>query len=280
VGRGSIFTLTIDTGPLDNVPMIRRSASDLMALRSTPEPEPPRSLPPCRILLVEDGVTNRKLITLVLERAGARVRAAENGQAGVEAVNWESFDLILMDMQMPIMDGYTATRELRRQGCAVPIIALTAHAMKGDEAKCREAGCTGYLAKPVDPRRLLVAVADALGDAASRRKAPERTSAERPLTSSLAMDDPEFRAIVEEFVERLREQLTALRAAQERGDRQTIRELAHWLKGAGGTAGFEELTRPASNLERIASEGSQDKIAAVISELDELFHRIQMPVGA
>jgi CheY-like chemotaxis protein len=101
-------------------------------------------LPGARVLLVEDGDTNRKLIGLILRRAGATVVATENGQVGVDAALQQPFDLILMDMQMPVMDGYTATRLLRDRGVAVPIVALTAHAMRGDEGKCRDAGCSSH----------------------------------------------------------------------------------------------------------------------------------------
>ena len=87
-----------------------------------------------RVLVVDDGDTNRKLIQLVLGRAGAQVEAAENGLQAVTRATTESFDLILMDMQMPIMDGYAATAELRARGLTIPIIALTANAMKWDEA--------------------------------------------------------------------------------------------------------------------------------------------------
>jgi PAS domain S-box-containing protein len=108
-GRGSVFSLTIPTGPLDGVGRIQLSTAEATPSRSVVAEQPAATLPPCRILLVEDGVTNRKLITLILDRAGATTRCAENGQAGVEAASREPFDIILMDMQMPVMDGYRAT---------------------------------------------------------------------------------------------------------------------------------------------------------------------------
>src|SRR5262249_60619224 len=101
------------------------------------------------VLLVEDGETNRDLVSLVLTEAGATVVTAENGKAGVELARAQPFDLILMDMQMPVMDGYTAARTLRSLGIETPIVALTAHAMRDDVDKCLAAGCSGYLAKPV-----------------------------------------------------------------------------------------------------------------------------------
>ena len=113
-----------------------------------------------RVLLVDDGRDNQRLIGLYLKRAGATVSAAADGLAAVEAVaeaeqSGKSFDLILMDMLMPVMDGYTATQSLRGQGCAIPIVALTANAMSGDRNKCLEAGCDDYLSKPVAPRDLV-----------------------------------------------------------------------------------------------------------------------------
>jgi PAS domain S-box-containing protein len=304
-GRGSTFTVSVATGPLEGVVMRRGIASDLVVAT---RPAAAGNLPPCRILLVEDGATNRKLIGLILERAGARVRTAENGQAGVEAAALESFDVVLMDMQMPVMDGYSAARELRRRGFTRPIVALTAHAMTGDERKCREAGCSGYLTKPIKPERLLETVAEALAartdmppgltpdstlhDAAPAAPAPATTPPaarhlaaptdsshdETPIESSLPMDDPEFREIVREFAERVDVQLAQLRDAVSRGDLKSVAEIAHWIKGSGGTVGFDLLTRPAAALERHAVEGSPEMVVVQLKALEGLVSRIAVPI--
>ena len=120
-------------------------------------------------LVVDDGEANRELVRLVLEEVGLEVIEAENGRIGLDRASAEHFDVILMDMQMPVMDGLTATRILRQRGIAAPIIALTANAMKGFEREVLKIGCSGYLTKPVDIEGLLQALADLLGGRRSAR---------------------------------------------------------------------------------------------------------------
>jgi CheY-like chemotaxis protein len=115
---------------------------------------------PRRILLVEDGFDNQRLIAHVLRKGGAEVAVAENGQVAVDLAlaatpAGSSFDIILMDIQMPVMDGYEATKRLRSAGCVTPIIALTAHSMAEHRQKCLDAGCDDYMTKPFDCAMLL-----------------------------------------------------------------------------------------------------------------------------
>ncbi len=171
-GEGSTFTLTIQAGAIAGAEML--DDPSLQGIQPFVLPSDPGSTmaflddvkhsgPRAQILLVEDGEDNRRLISLTLKKSGFDVTHAENGEVGLQVALaardvGEPFDLILMDMQMPVMDGYEATRRLREEGCDIPIVALTAHAMKGDRERCLAAGCDDFATKPISRRDLMKTV--------------------------------------------------------------------------------------------------------------------------
>lgn len=166
IGKGSTFLLTLPTGPLQNINMLDKPSEALTSNQKERTQQMASTKPTdgkilhCRILLVEDGIDNRRLISTILQKAGAQVEIAENGKIAVDLVIRETnlgrtFDLILMDIQMPVMDGYEATTSLRQRGYQGPIIALTAHAMSGDREKCLAAGCNDYATKPIQCKELI-----------------------------------------------------------------------------------------------------------------------------
>ena len=282
-GRGSIFTFAVPVTPIDGI-MIDAAAEvrDCAAAAAATTERPALRLAG-RILLVEDGEVNRKMLKLVLTRCGLTVVTAENGQAGVELARRESFDVILMDMQMPVMDGYAATRILRREGVTTNIIALTANAMRGDEEQCRAAGCTGYLTKPIAPGHLvayLAKIVPSLEADSSAGPGGRQSPLDSPIRSSLPMDDPEFRQLVQEFADslpaRFREALDACHAR----DSTALARLAHAIKGAGGTVGLHQFTAPAARLEQFAKDECWNEIEAAIRELEDIARRVVIDPAA
>ncbi|MDP6445394.1 MAG: ATP-binding protein, partial [Pirellulaceae bacterium] len=151
VGEGSEFHFSVATGAVDGG---RAAPDDCGSSALVIDENAPLN---CRILVAEDGLDNQRLIQHILQRAGAEVVLAENGQAAIEAIEAAEtpFDLILMDMQMPVMDGYAATRRLRDEGFDRPIIALTAHAMNSDRTTCLDAGCDDFLTKPIERKAFI-----------------------------------------------------------------------------------------------------------------------------
>jgi CheY-like chemotaxis protein/HPt (histidine-containing phosphotransfer) domain-containing protein len=259
-------------------------------------------LPQLRVLLVDDGEENRDLMGVILEEAGTTFATAENGLEAIELANQQEWDVILMDMQMPVMDGYTATRRLRAQGYQKPIVALTAHAMQHAEQECRDAGCSGFLTKPIDFDRLITTLAEIAGievtaaavpkrnlnddpatdvgqsDTISSRAIPTSVAVDSdPIRSTLPMHKERFREIVVQFVSRLDERFDAIQAALERGDAGQLADLGHSLKGASGNCGFASLAETALKLETSSRAADLVSVPAILREFRELRARIEVP---
>ena len=223
--------------------------------------------------------------------------SVENGLEAIKALSQRDYAMIFMDMQMPVLDGYTATRRIREVGLKTPIVALTGNAMKGDRDKCIDAGCDDFLSKPVDLDALIAcsvrylgrdqhAEQPAAGKAAADDAAmdspgaslPEKQPAGDRIHSSLSMDDVEFREIVGDFIDRLDTRIEMIQQACQDGDHATVRSEAHWLKGSGGTVGFAEFNEPAAALEEAAKAGDNDQAAKILSTIIDIRRRLVHPL--
>ncbi len=291
LGRGSQFRVVVAIGPQAGVELIDHAPEVVeVPAPSTPESKAAGSdLTGLHILVAEDGADNQRLLEFVLTHAGARVEVVGEGQRAVEMTlatlpgrgrragdPTTPFDVVLMDMQMPIVDGYEATRRLRAVGYDHPIIALTAHSVEDERLRCLEAGCSDFSTKPVNRLELLALVAHW---AARSQTDPEfqtavwrseNTDHEPPqdyVYSDLSAD-PEFAELVELFVQEMPQRVDTLRMAVQQQDWNQLARSAHQLKGAAGSYGFDAITDRAAQLET-AVRGNHDE-SAILQAFDEL----------
>jgi CheY-like chemotaxis protein/HPt (histidine-containing phosphotransfer) domain-containing protein len=242
-----------------------------------------------RILLAEDNLVNQKVAVRLLERLNYRVDVVADGIAAVAAWQAGTFDLVLMDCQMPNMDGYEATRGIRKlEGELgdgkrhIPIVALTAHAMRGDEEKCRAAGMDDYLSKPIDRAKLEACLERLLPgtDSTGTMRAIETASPDGDAThlgqhpidwdALLALiegDEVFARELVESFRGTGDKALAAIAAAVAGGDHATIREAAHDLKGASANLHAAAAASAAAQLETAATSGNTAEIPELADRL-------------
>jgi signal transduction histidine kinase/DNA-binding response OmpR family regulator len=284
IGKGSTFTFTVDAGSIEGVRML----VDLEEAGFSPSVTPADARSEIKltgsVLVAEDGHDNQVLVGLHLRRAGAKVKFVANGRLALDEATraleaGEPYGLILMDMQMPELDGYGATAALRERGYRGPIVALTAHAMVGDRERCLEAGCDDYMTKPFVRGTLLEMCARYL-DGAGPAPLARSEALDGPLHCEIAEDDPELLEIIDAFVKGLPERAEALRQALSRGDLEKVTRLAHELKGAGGGYGFPSITDAAATLERAARAGRTTEAAPALEALASLCKRAQTPSDA
>jgi len=289
LGKGSTFTLTFETGPLEDVPMLPPERI-FEEHAQVPAPRERWRLPAARVLVADDAAENRELVTLVLSGHGLWVEQAENGRVAVEMVLKGGYDVVLMDMQMPLLDGYGAARELRARGVRTPIVALTASAMAGSEREVLAAGCDVYMTKPLDIDALVRTMAELLGgerleaEAAARAPKAERADAlvqglavvRGPIASRLA-HDRRFRPTLRKFDARLRERIAQAEAAIQASDTATIAAFAHRLRGSAGSLGYDEFAQPALQLEQAAKSADAGQAARLFAEVRSLAERVVVP---
>ena len=285
-GVGSTFKVTLAAGNATDVKWV--TPEQALAMIDTPTIQNHANwvFPSARILVVDDGPENREFVKVVLEDYDLTIEEADNGRIAVEMATSNDYDLILMDVQMPEMDGFTATRKLRDHGLQTPIIALTANAMKGFEQELFDAGYTEYLTKPIDLDLFMAKLAELLQAKLKQDSAPESSTQvspqesvftdedTSPIISRLGHNNPKFSKVIARFVSRLEDQLPAMDEACRTRDFVGLAKLGHWLKGAGGTVGFDIFYEPASELEMAAKAGDLETVERQLQQIHGLAARI------
>jgi two-component system, sensor histidine kinase and response regulator len=241
---------------------------------------------PLKILLAEDSVVNQKLAVGLLKRAGHEVAVASNGLDAVAAAERESYDLVLMDVQMPELDGFDATRRIRdrerTQGGHLPIIAVTAHAMKGDRERCLAAGMDGYISKPIRAAELHEVIEDVVGAGGghSRTSEPEPSPNSDSLwdwtaaLSTVQGSEELLQEIIAAFLEEAPRQLTAIHRALVESDAPSLRRAAHTIKGAVRYFGAEAAFQLALKLETLGQKEDLTGVIEIVGELEAELGRL------
>jgi len=299
VGKGSVFSLAIPAG-LD---VTKQSRLDVRATHmSPPKAEIEQSVFSGNILVAEDVPTNQAFIKSLLEKMSLKVTTAEDGNEALQKVLTGQFDLIFMDMQMPRMDGYEATKELRIQGITTPIVALTANAMKGDDQKCIEAGCDDYLAKPIDRRQLLrimakylpsknEALSNTIDSAKSQVDDLANVYCDQTAQAAADVEDGEelinfnqllrilgdeasIKEIAPTYLADSKKYFARLTEAIKSGDAAAVRSNAHAIAGAGRNFRAKRLMDMAGQMECAGREDNMEMAITIFDELKTEYEKV------
>ena len=241
-----------------------------------------------KILLAEDNITNQQVALGILKKLGLQASGVFNGLEALQMIKAGSFNLVLMDVQMPEMDGLETTRRIRRMSEPyrdIVIIAMTAHAMQGDREKCLEAGMNDYIAKPVTP--------EALSDVLSRWLPQELNSQDasaavspmagkqviwnkEALVERMMQDTQLAQIIVEGFLLDMPKQINLLKSYGEEGNLNLLERQAHMIKGAAANIGGDTLMALAAKLEEEAKQGDMKSIAGLVSALEQAYGDLEV----
>ncbi len=242
-----------------------------------------------RVLVAEDNAVNQRLVRRILEKRGHRVAIANNGREALEQLAARSFDVVLMDVQMPEMDGLEATAAIRERekasGGRVPIVAMTAHAMKGDRERCLAAGMDAYLSKPVETKALLLTIERVVRGAPAEAEVPADSLPgstavldERSLLDRVGGDRQLLAELARIFLADSPQMMAAIRSAVQQRDAAALRRAAHTLKGSVANFSASGAVEAALRLETMGGDGDLDGVEAAWSRLEEEIARVHEAV--
>lgn len=238
-----------------------------------------------KILLAEDNPVNQTVALRMLERMGHTVSLVENGKEAIETLKLASFDLVLMDVQMPLMDGFEATRALREwektAGKHVPVIAMTAYALKGDEEKCLEAGMDGYIPKPISAQHLYDVIEGMMDQSEKLEEKPLVTVQKRGILDKQVIldrvggDVELLKEIVDLFLQDYPPLVAQIKDALQEGDYQLLEKSAHTLKGSVGNFGADSVVQAALNLENMGRNKQMGEVPQFLTNLEKEIKRLR-----
>jgi len=243
--------------------------------------ELPSTTPGLRVLVAEDNEINQKLVGRMLQKQGCIVTIASNGKEAVTQIENGEYDMVLMDIQMPEMDGFKATKAIRTleesTGAHIPIIAMTAHAMVGDKERCLKAGMDGYVPKPVEHKDLIKAMNSLAPNVVPMKKVEPIVSSEVNVNKILERVDGDVELLTEVidlFFAEIGVQLLEIKSAIADRNNTTVEHIAHAVKGAISNFGVESVTKAALQLEMIGRSGNlaqaEEAYAVLVAEIDHL----------
>jgi len=235
------------------------------------------------ILLAEDNRVNQVVATRLLERMGHTITVANNGAEALSLLAGRSFDLVLMDIQMPQIDGLAAAKSIRlreaQTHCHVPIIAMTAHAMKGDRERCLEAGMDGYVSKPINTKDLELAITNLMNlpvnDSFSASTDPHLGSSSIPVNldlrqifDRLGRDEALLYEVIEIFIDQAPKHVDTLRSALAQGDSEAVEKTAHSMKGELGYLGISDVSQKARELEELGRKHDLEQASRIFASFE------------
>jgi len=267
-GIGSRFEVSIATGDLSGVTMVQ-DAQHIPVKQAHTHLEGAPTLQG-HILLAEDNTDNQNLISLLIRKTGLQVTIVSNGEQALLEIGKGAFDLILMDIQMPVMDGLEATKVLRQQAYTGPIVALTANVMKEDIERYMATGFNDHLSKPIEKEAFFAALEAYCITVQPGQQAPTDLIAQvdtAAIESNPLLEDPDFSPLVRRFLSKLPKTLEELQVAIERSDWSAVSEFAHVVKGSAGNFGYSELTTLAGQLETLVKQDDMDAAKASFKTL-------------
>lgn len=261
LGKGSTFSFYVNAGVQEGATMLH-NIKELEIESTALQPHLSDKLIG-HVLLAEDTKDNQDLIEMYVEDTGAKITIVENGELAVEQCRTNSFNLILMDMQMPVMDGVEAITKIRSLGIKTPIISLTANAMRSDVEKCFNAGADKFLTKPIDVSRFNQALSKYLKrDENQLEKTTSRAKKEKTLTNKMEK-------FIHRFINDLPRRLELIDESKNKQDWQKVNIETHKLKGLGTTMGFPEITNICAEISQHCNDETYDPVPELVTKLND-----------